>query len=502
MKIRNNSTYVNSTGMQRATYEFYTSNDAETKLGKEDEYYYRIYYEGVDTFKNGGYVLFDTFTYDNEHLPRLKHYFPDWALTSTNPETGEEKYFGNYGCFNREHFPKFMKDLRADLADNGFDVAENLRFCFVTEYGHEDVYIDRHDRERVGTMRPHYHAMFFVTDVTLPPEVLNRYITKHWFYGWHENGHSRAKLLHNTFDSGLNAIDRKVRLRGLANYIGKYMHKDNDYEEVIGSRIDAIAFKMCPRPDFSDDRKGLKLLDDWRRRWDIVHADAKNKVSTFHRESLHFGERAIYEEEFDINEVAETGKLRIPDKDKVVKFLPIPMYYRRKLFYEQVRKDDGKLMWRLKDDDLSRLFDENKIYRQMAGLENVYNNIYSELSLQDRIKVDCWMNGRNMKDLAKYEVVYHDRYFDCDLEDIDVKAAIEIRQMQDFSASGLNGNEPNSGFPMHRIDQNSREDFAHFDEVLKVFEPYLDKRHKERNAVYRRKEQLNKSRKTKKSNKS
>lgn len=74
----------------------------------------RIYWQGVQTFENQGYVLFDTFTYDDDNLPRLKHYFDESTLTSQDKD-GTEKYFGNYGCFNRQHFPKFMKDLRSAL---------------------------------------------------------------------------------------------------------------------------------------------------------------------------------------------------------------------------------------------------------------------------------------------------------------------------------------------------------------------------------------------------
>ncbi len=94
----------------------------------------------------------------------------------------------------------------------------------------------------------------------------------------------------------------------------------------------------------------------------------------------------MYQTDFNIEEVAKTGKMRMPDKKKVVKFIPIPMYYRRKLFYEQVMKDDGKLMWKLKDNDLSRTFYKNATYRQAAVLSGIYTNVYNELKVADRIK--------------------------------------------------------------------------------------------------------------------
>ena len=220
------------------------------KLRHENEWYQRIYWQGVQTFENHGYVIFDTFTYDDEHLPRLKHYFDESTLTGIDKD-GNEKYFGNYGCFNRSQFAKFMKDLRADLAFNGYDVKNNIKYVYTTEYGTERVYEDRRGKH-VATLRPHYHLMLFVTDPTLDPATLNEYIGKHWFYGFHGNGKNFAELRRNTFHSGMNATDTKVRLRGLANYIGKYMHKSSDYEDVIGKRIKAIAYNMCPMPTFDE----------------------------------------------------------------------------------------------------------------------------------------------------------------------------------------------------------------------------------------------------------
>lgn len=544
MKIKNNSTYLNSTGMQKASYDFYTNDDAEMKLRHENEWYQRIYFQGVDTFDKGGYVLFDTFTYDDEHLPRLKDYFEESTLTGIDAD-GNEKYFGNYGCFNREHFAKFMKDLRSDLADNGFDVKDNLKYVYVTEYGSDKPYTNDRGTTSIGTLRPHYHLMLFVTDMTLTPGLLNEYIGKHWFYGFHGNGKNFAELRRNTFHSGMNATDTKVRLRGLANYIGKYMHKQSEYEEKIMSRIYAIASKMCKDTyDFGEyaekaardleitkllenetdddviealyeeqivlhrwflsyrrkmNKKGFKIHslkdaeDDQRECWKVCYKHAYNKLATFHGQSQHFGEYALQEPNFDINEVAETGMMRMPDKKKVVKFLPIPLYYRRKLFYEQVRTDQGMLAWVLKSDEMSHKYYKNMTYRNSAMQADIYRDIYSKMSLQDRIKVDCWMYGRNMDDLAAYVTWFKDAYFDCDLTDIGVDEAIEIRLSQDFTRKDVNGNVSNTGQNrLLQVNQLSREDFAHFDDVLRVFQPYLDKRHEDFNEVFKKKEHLHK----------
>lgn len=256
------------------------------KLRHENEWYQRIYWQGVQTFENHGYVVFDTFTYEDEHLPRLKHYFDERSLIIKDEKDGKWKYYGECGCFNREHFAKFMKDLRSDLAHAGYDVKNNIKYVYTTEYGSDKEYTNDKGLKRIGTMRPHYHLMLFVTDPTLDSATLNEYIGKHWFHGYHDNGKNFAELRRNTFHCGMNATDTKVRLRGLANYIGKYMHKSSDYEEVVGKRIKAIAYKKAYPLMKGSTIKILKrspeLFARWKKAYNDAYKEAYKKVATFH----------------------------------------------------------------------------------------------------------------------------------------------------------------------------------------------------------------------------
>ena len=89
MRIKNNSTYVNSSGMQKSSFDFYTNDDAEMKLRHENEWYQRIYWQGVETFEKHGWVIFDTFTYADENLPRLKDYFDRPLLFSKEKDSNK-----------------------------------------------------------------------------------------------------------------------------------------------------------------------------------------------------------------------------------------------------------------------------------------------------------------------------------------------------------------------------------------------------------------------------
>ncbi len=98
-----------------------------------------------------------------------------------------------------------------------------------------------------------------------------------------------------------------------------------------------------------------------------------------------------------------------------------------------------------------------------------------------------------MNDLASYEVFFKDCFFDCDLTDITKDDVLEIRLMQDFTKIGLNGNQSNfSSRTYKKVSQYFREDFEHFDDVLKVFDSYLHKRHERLNDTYNKKNELRK----------
>ena len=258
------------------------------KLRHENEWYQRIYWQGVQTFENHGFVIFDTFTYDDEHLPRLKDYFEKSLLFSKEKDSNKWNYFGDFGCFNHEHFAKFMKDLRSALEYDGYDVKDSLKYVYATEYGTERVYGDRRGAVRKATLRPHYHLMLFCTDPTLlkTPEVLNEYVGKLWKYGFHDNGKSSAEFRRNTFKSGMNPTDTKVKLRGLADYVGKYMHKSSDYEEVIGSRIKDIAYKVAYPFMKGFTLKTLKADKHryavWKEAYNDAYKRAYKKIATFH----------------------------------------------------------------------------------------------------------------------------------------------------------------------------------------------------------------------------
>ena len=92
---------------------------AECLEAKKRDWFFRTYYEAKSTFDKGGYILFDTLTYANEHLPHLNDFLDEKYHLS---------YRDNVSCFSTEDYRLFMVRLRRALTYEGYDVANNMKY--------------------------------------------------------------------------------------------------------------------------------------------------------------------------------------------------------------------------------------------------------------------------------------------------------------------------------------------------------------------------------------
>ena len=130
----------------------------------------RSYYECLDTFENGGYVYFDTLTYDNEHLPKVSDF--------TNKIKRGSK--DDFSCYNTEHIRLFLVRLRRFAEYYNNSLKDNLKYFVTSEYGDRKEYIDERGRKRRGTERPHYHVLFFVKNNAISVYKLSMLIDQAW----------------------------------------------------------------------------------------------------------------------------------------------------------------------------------------------------------------------------------------------------------------------------------------------------------------------------------
>lgn len=286
---------------------------ADCKKAAQNEWYFRAYYESKYTFDNGGYVYFDTLTYRNEDLPHVSDFFPEL-----------KGHISDFSCFNVDHYRYFLVNLRRQLEYYGFDVKHKLKYFLSSEYGTDDRY----------THRPHYHILFYVLDNSLSPIQLSQFISKCWKYGRTDGyQYKGAKyVLDHTFGKKYNSD--QFHMQTICNYVSKYVTKDSSFQKTVDSRIKII----------KDKRSHGDILTD--RQEEMIKDLVKN-MNQFHRQSHGFGE-AFYLYN-DMNKVLETGMISIPDKNNIVKHIPLPGYYARKMFYDLTRDFDGHLKWQINE---------------------------------------------------------------------------------------------------------------------------------------------------------
>ncbi len=359
---KSNTKYFSPAGLSRIWMDLPCGKCAECLEMKKTERYFRTYMQIQDTLSKGGFVLFDTLTYDDDHVPHISDQY-----------SVDSQY--DFTCFNPEHFRSFMGKLRKRLKRKGINADEDhLKYLFVSEYGTSDQpWRDKFGFLHNPTHRPHYHVLFFSTDSHLGPETLSWYISQCWMYGkcdgMVDRGH--AYLMHNTFQKGADP----ARLRGLSEYVVKYMDKSSDFQQKIDNRIDAMV-----RTIYEDLPVYVNYVDSARELFDRKYAEAwwfrnpdlysrrfsgyvekyirrkvSRSISQYSRVSRGYGLGFLKSSDFDWELFLNEGMVKMPDSQKVYVFLPMPMYYLRKLYYETRKAPDGSRYWMPKNEGVQYL---------------------------------------------------------------------------------------------------------------------------------------------------
>lgn len=301
--IINPSKYVSLQYRHRYLLQVPCGHCAECATNKANEWYYRSYYHTLDTLSHSGhYIIFDTLTYSNKYLPHLSDFVsvPDGC---------------DFPCFSRKNVQLFLKRLRryCDKFDSKFS------FFLTSEYG---------TSERC-THRPHHHILFYC-DGNVSPLEMSRLISKAWIYGRTDGVKYKGSVyaMKNVFSSG--NFSESLRT---CRYVSKYIQKSCKFQKEINARLDAIMTAISDH-----------FSDGWL---DSVHAKRvrlrySTLVNQFHSQSLGYG--AIALRDMDIKSIIDTGVLNMPDSRKVHLSIPIPMYFKRKLFYEVIQVD-GSMIW-------------------------------------------------------------------------------------------------------------------------------------------------------------
>lgn len=262
----------------------------ECREMKRDEYIYRAYWEAKYTWKNNGYIIFDTLTYTDEHLPHINDFIKNSAGLQ------------NFSCFNNKHYIDFVKRLRIYI-HRKYGKHHHIRLFTAGEYGTSEN----------GTHRPHYHILlFYYNDIcagNIEPTTMSWLIHSKWNKGRTDGVLERGPynfLKERCFENETTHELNVVR------YIAKYTEKDSSFQNTIDERINKI-FKY----------------NDYNTR--LAKLAIKRVVKQYSRIPQKFGAYAL--ENMNLQEVYNTNQVSYPDTRDIVKILPLPDYYRRKLYY-------------------------------------------------------------------------------------------------------------------------------------------------------------------------
>ena len=202
---------------------------------KTNEWQLRIEYEAKETYANNGTILFDTLTYDDDHLPTIKKIARKEHIILPPSEDF------NISCFYYKDFKKFVDRLRTRLRNTDLDLTDKLSYYLCSEYGEDDRF----------THRPHYHILFFIKK-KFDNEQLKQFshlINECWYCGI-TDGIDRKTEYKFLKDNVINSFTSMVKL---GNYLSKYVLKDLNFQEQYSKRKSKLKHLLKDKPHvFSD----------------------------------------------------------------------------------------------------------------------------------------------------------------------------------------------------------------------------------------------------------
>lgn len=414
IRIKNRSKHYTADGMQRRWLMVPCGHCAECIELKRRQWYMRNYWHCLECYDNNGFVLFDTLTYDDGHLPHLSRFLP--MLKGMKDAEGNSL---DFACFDKRDLDNFMKRLRINLTRDGYDVNGNLDYFYSTEYGSDDEYIDDRGRSRFATFRPHYHFLFYCRVPNLNPDKLAVSIYEAWNCGrtdcMNENGLRRGYMyIHNVFGKNYTRND-DVSLRKVSNYVAKYVTKEPEYKAKVENRVSAVTNAILNNGTCMDDVVFMLSGTDFESFSDYesaVRDYVLSYVDMFHNQSHGFGGYALKFPD-NVTSIMYEGVVRMPDEERVKAEVSVPLYYVRKLYCRLVQPVDGHYswVWNRKGKEYLRLRAERSVKFASEKYYNAFLNMKPEsqsdvLGILDLEKVE----SDSFRGLAEYALFKRDRF--------------------------------------------------------------------------------------------
>lgn len=346
---------------------------------KSKESTYRSYWQAKETFDKGGYVIFDTLSYNDKSLPHINE------VLNLNDED-------NFSCFRNSDYTNFMKLLRIKLKRQ-YGNGHKLSMLTTGEYGTDDNYIDEHGRLRKATFRPHYHLIVNYTcdniNNRIKPYKLSLLISECWTHG-RTDGVKYKGLQY--FNKKRLFTEQNPYNLNLTRYVCKYVEKESKYAQLIKYRCNKIL-------------KSKGLIGNLNY-YDKLEANKiKNAIRQHKRTSNNYGSYAL--KYLDKDKLINNSIVTYPDTKYVFKTLPLPLYYKRKLFMKLFYYNVGKNIhakWEYtKEGEQYKL---GQIKQEYNSLKLKYTNLFIN---SNNTTIKSLLNNRSIDEFINYLMFYKNR---------------------------------------------------------------------------------------------
>lgn len=379
LSIRNPTKVIHTGGGQLLRMQVPCGHCAECLQAKRNEWYIRCHYEIKRTHSLGGYVYFDTLTYNDDNLPKLSHFIDI------------EKYgLTDFSCFNHAHFKAFLKRLRRKI-DYHFGIKKDaFRYFLTTEYGENNIY----------THRPHIHILFYVY-APIPALTFSQYVADCWQYGRTDGFPFKpaSYVMKHVYEKN----SEFKATESVAMYVSKYITKQSGFVKTLNSRLVTLREKLT----YYDIRKKPHLTDESKE----LLKTLKRNIDMFHRQSQGFGLSYLDELTPDKLMFLDEDKVVLEDSKKIVRTYPLPMYYKRKLYYTLKKHADKTAYWEPTEFGINHIINAKlaKIDSITQKYMDIVNNCVDH-NLVDRFFT--LLGNRDISNYVLYEQFYKGRHRD------------------------------------------------------------------------------------------
>ena len=316
-------------------------------------------------------MYFDTLTYSDEYVPKLSH-FVDIAHMD----------IVDFMCFNNSHWRNFLKNMRRQLHFHYGDVS--FKYFLTSEYGTDERY----------THRPHYHILFFIKG-NIHPFDFSKLVSKCWNFGrtdglpYQSNSYVAEHVYGYNLGFPQDGTPFEICTK-VCNYVSKYVTKDSKFQKQIDSRIELLK----------------KHIDN-----EDVLKEIIRSVDMFHRCSQGFG--LGYLRQLDADEyhfIYNNGACRIGDKARIKYVIKLPLYFKRKLFYNCLKREDNTLYWQLNDVGID--YQKKYLLNCVDKLSTNYKLLLSVATDTEYNLFKKLIKDRTIEDFVVYKLFYQNRLRD------------------------------------------------------------------------------------------